>query len=213
MAAKVVPAARNRETEVKIRIQSPAVIRARLKRLDFVRIHPKTLEDNVLFDTPGRALRQVRSILRIRQYGSRWTVTYKGTPEADPYFKSRVELESAVENPEALRGIFVALGLVPVFRYQKFRTDYALRGTRGLVNPILKLSLDETPIGDFVELEGTRRAIDRVAGKLGFSRSNYSTASYGALYLEDCARRSKKPTNMVFSRSRGKARSRRGIRG
>jgi adenylate cyclase, class 2 len=213
MSASLVPAARNRETEVKIRVSSPAVMRARLKRLGFVRIHPKTLEDNALFDTPQRALRRLRAILRIRRYGSRWTVTYKGTPEEDPYFKSRLELESNVDNPEAIRGIFAALGFVPVFRYQKFRTEYGLWRSNRRGDPILKVALDETPIGDFVELEGSRPVIDQAAGDLGYSRSDYSTASYGALYLEECARQGKKPTNMVFPRFRGKARSRRGIRG
>ena len=198
----MVPARRNRETEVKIRIESPAALRPRLKQLGFVRVHPKALEDNVLFDTPERALRRVRSILRLRNYGSRWTVTYKGTPEEDPYFKSRVELESNVDNPEAMRAIFFKLGFIPVFRYQKYRTEYALWRNRPWGRPILDLALDETPIGNYVELEGSRRSIDRIAGELGYSRRDYSTASYGALYLEDCARKKKKPTNMVFGRSR-----------
>ena len=195
-------ARRNRETEVKIRIQSPAALRARLKRLGLVRIYPKALEDNVLFDTPERALRKIRAILRLRRYGSRWTVTYKGTPEADPYFKSRLELESHLDNPDAMRAIFLTLGFVPVFRYQKFRTEYVLGRADRKGRPVLDLALDETPIGNFIELEGSRSAIDSMAGELGYSRSDYSTASYGALYLEDCARKGKKAADMVFPRSR-----------
>jgi hypothetical protein len=48
----------------------------------------------------------------------------------------------------------------------------------------LKLTLDETPIGVFVELEGERREIDRAARMLGFARSDYINKSYGELLLE-----------------------------
>jgi adenylate cyclase, class 2 len=200
--SSVVSAGRNRETEVKIRIEYPAALRSHLRQLGFTLIHPKTLEDNVLFDTPERALRKIRAVLRLRHYGSRWTVTYKGTPEADPNFKSRLELESHVENPEAIRAIFLTLGFVPVFRYQKFRTEYAIWRAKRRGRPLIDIALDETPIGNFIELEGSRRSIDRMAVELGYSRSDYSIASYGALYLEDCAQKRKKPTNMVFPRAR-----------
>jgi len=198
----VVSVGRNRETEVKIQIEDPRALRRQLKQFGFVLIHRKALEDNVLFDTPDRALRQVRSLLRIRRYGSRWTVTYKGTPEADRYYKSRVELESQLENPEAIRAIFLTLGLVPVFRYQKYRAEFALFANRRR-KPFLHLALDETPIGNYMELESSRAAIDRVARQLGYSRSDYNTASYGALYLEDCRRKQKKPSNMIFAPSLG----------
>lgn len=200
------PARQNRETEVKIRIGNARALRARLKQLGLVRVHPKALEDNVLFDTPDRALRKVRSILRLRCYGSRWSVTYKGTPEPDRYFKSRLELESELDRPEAIEAIFRTLGLVPVFRYQKYRTRYAVPRKPGQGEVWLEVALDETPIGDFIELEGSRRAIDRIAHALGYTRADYSTASYGALYLDDCASKNIAPGNMVFEPPRHRAR-------
>ena len=48
----------------------------------------------------------------------------------------------------------------------------------------LKAELDETPIGDFLELEGERRAIDRSARLLGYGPADYIARSYGALYME-----------------------------
>ena len=200
------PARQNRETEVKIRIGDSRALRARLKQLGLVRVHPKALEDNVLFDTPDRALRKVRSILRLRSYGSRWTVTYKGTPEPDRYFKSRLEFESEIDRPEAIEAIFRTLGLVPVFRYQKYRTHFTVPRKPGQGEVWLDVALDETPIGDFIELEGSRRAIDRIARALGYSRADYSTASYGALYLEDCAKKNVAPADMVFAPSGRRAR-------
>src|SRR5262245_20377951 len=113
---------RHHETEVKIPIADLAAIRQKLKAIGFRATQRRAFEDNVLFDTTTRSLRAVRSILRLRHYGRRWVLTYKGTPEADTRYKSRAEYETEIEHPEALRLIFQALGLVPVFRYQKYRT-------------------------------------------------------------------------------------------
>src|SRR5690242_1654327 len=162
---------RNREIEVKIQVSDVPALRVRLKQLGFVRMHARALEDNLLFDTPDRKLRAVRSVLRLRRYQGEWLVTYKGTPEPDPHYKSRLELESHLDNPQSVHAIFAVLGLVPVFRYQKYRSKYGpAKGGRWTG---VEVALDETPIGEFIELEGTRRGIDHVARALGYSKSDY----------------------------------------
>jgi adenylate cyclase class 2 len=198
---------RHHETEVKIAIADLADIRARLRRAGFVPIQRRAFEDNVLLDKPERTLRAVRSILRLRHYGRRWVVTFKGTPEADTRYKSRVEYESEVFQPESILLIYRSLGYVPVFRYQKYRTHYAEKavadrlsaGKRRRSRPHFEISLDETPIGVFIELEGGRTAIDRAAKALGFCVADYITASYGALYLERCKQLGIEPGDMVFA--------------
>jgi adenylate cyclase, class 2 len=205
-----------RETEIKLPVADVKATRRRLEELGFRAVRRRSLEDNSLFDTPDRTLRQVRSILRLRHYGGQWIITFKGTPSADPHYKSRLEFETAVDAPGAVRSIFQALGFHPVFRYQKYRSQYV--PARGSSDPrknpqrkkrspslpmSIEVSLDETPIGNYLELEGSRRSIDRVARALGYTRNDYSTASYGALYLEDCRKKNIPPADMVFpSRSR-----------
>ncbi|MBV9156122.1 MAG: adenylate cyclase, partial [Acidobacteriaceae bacterium] len=61
------------------------------------------------------------------------------------------------------------------------------------------VTLDETPIGTFLELEGPGDWIDETAKQLGFSRADYIVDSYGRLYLADCERRGVQPTNMTFA--------------
>jgi adenylate cyclase class 2 len=58
--------------------------------------------------------------------------------------------------------------------------------------------IDETPVGVYIELEGTPSWIDRTARQLGFEEKDYVTASYGRLYLDWCARHGTQPCNMVF---------------
>jgi len=193
---------RHRETEVKIRIADVARMRKRLRELGFRPVHRRSLEDNVLYDTADRALRRVRSILRVRRYASRWLLTYKGTPDPDETYKSRVELEMEIEDPRIFELIFSRIGLRPVFRYQKYRVLYAKPARANPREQAGEISLDETPVGNFLELEGARSWIDAVARQLGFSHADYITDSYGALHLEACRMRGVPAGDMVFPRLR-----------
>jgi adenylate cyclase class IV len=94
-------------------------------------------------------------------------------------YKVREEREVRASDERAISVILGALGLTPCFRYEKYRSTYRLAGLAHVV-----VELDETPIGDFLELEGRREAIDRAATRLGFGRADYITQSYGALYAE-----------------------------
>ena len=195
-----------RETEIKLRITDVPAMRKQLRTFGFVPIHRRTLEDNVLYDTPDRKLRQVRSLIRLRHYGARWVLTYKDTPDPDQHYKSRAELETEIQEPQAIRSILEVLGLQPVFRYQKYRAHYRERDPARPDRPGGEVALDETPVGNFLELEGSRAWIDRVARQLGYSRSDYTTASYGALYREECRKQGLPPGDMLFAEPPGRNR-------
>jgi adenylate cyclase class 2 len=94
-------------------------------------------------------------------------------------YKIREEHEVQVEDAEAMARVFDGMGLRPWFRYEKYRTTYRLPGMTGLL-----VELDETPIGDFLELEGDAAAIDRGAALLGYRPADYITKSYGQLFVE-----------------------------
>jgi adenylate cyclase, class 2 len=165
------------ETEVKIRLADRAALEEKLPGLGFVRVTARTLERNTLYDTPERALRNSRQILRIRQYGSKWVITHKRVPAglaAEGPHKNRVETETMVEDGPALGQVFEALGFSPVFVYEKWRTEWA--DQRG------HCVLDETPLGLYAELEGPDEWIDDVAQRLGVQESEFITLSYGRIF-------------------------------
>jgi adenylate cyclase, class 2 len=131
----------------------------------------------VLYDTPDRRMRARTEILRIRNYAGRCTVTHKRLPDSGPgedTHKHRIETETEVSDGEALAEVFRSLGLVAAFRYEKWRTEWSDGEGHCVV--------DETPIGDFAELEGTADWIDRTAARIGVDRSSYLTLSYGRLF-------------------------------
>ena len=218
------PRARHRagaheEIEIKLRVADASALRLRLEELRAREIIPRTFESNILFDTPSRNLIRGDRLIRVRierpsAYGGKIEspqtgtaiLTYKGPSRSAQdsrtavtrrkeriRFKIRDEVEVVVSNPEQMSTILGALGLRPTFRYEKFRTTYKLPGIRGM-----KVEFDETPIGLFLELEGSAAAIDRAARLLGYSQYDYVTESYGALYIAECRHRGEKATNMVF---------------
>ena len=183
--------ASNREVEIKFKIENIKILSARLKAEGFRLVTRRTHEMNMLYDQPGQALRQRGALLRVRKYGQKWTLTYKDKGKQGRH-KSRREIETPVERGQALVEILHELGFRPGFSYEKYRTEWA--DGRGHV------VLDETPIGNFGEIEGPPRWIDAIARRLGISREQYITASYGELFLQWKRATKSKTTQMLFPR-------------
>ena len=165
------------ETEIKFRVDDLKALAGRLEQAGFHLDTPRTFESNVLYDTPERKMRANTEILRIRTYGGKCTLTHKRLPDSGPgedRHKHRVETETEVSDGNALAEVFQSLGLIPAFRYEKWRSEWS-DGEGHCV-------MDETPIGNFAELEGEAEWIDRVAARLGVPHSEYMTLSYGRLF-------------------------------
>ena len=146
-----------------------------------------------MFDSADLGLRKSGSMLRIRTVGGECVLTWKG-PARKGRHKDREEIETAAGDARALASVLERLGFHPVFRYEKYRTEYRRAGQRGIA------MLDETPIGTYLEVEGPARWIDAAARDLGYSPGDYITASYGALYLEHRGREPMATADMVFRR-------------
>lgn len=197
----------NREIEIKFTIEDMKTLTARLEASGFRMATPRTHEMNTLYDRPGGLLRRRGALLRIRKYGQKWTVTYKDKSNIGAgRHKSRREIETPVEDGRALAQILEACGFKPGFAYEKFRSEWTdsapspstpergRDGRRGEGHVLL----DETPIGNFGEIEGPPEWIDEVAGQLGISRAQYITASYAELFLQWKKRTGSKVAQMLF---------------
>lgn len=165
------------ETEVKFRVEDVAALSHRLAGAGFRLITPRAFESNVLYDTPDRTLRARTEILRIRNYGGKCTLTHKRLPDSgvgEDRHKHRIETETVVSDGDALAEVFRSLGLLPAFRYEKWRAEW----TDGLGHCVV----DETPIGNYAELEGDDDWIDRASERLGIDPAQHLTLSYGRLF-------------------------------
>jgi adenylate cyclase class 2 len=162
------------EIEIKFRIENLGDLNRRLRAAGFRRITPRTHEMNALYDLPGQPLRKRGELLRLRQYGKEWFLTHKSKGVAGRH-KTRLELQTRVTDGEIMHAILRALGYQPTFRYEKFRAEWS--DGRGQV------VVDETPIGNFGEIEGAPRWIDQTARKLGIRPEHYITDTYAGLFF------------------------------
>ena len=160
-----------------------------MKQAGFKQITRSTHEINSLYDLPGQKLRKRGDMLRLRQYGENWTLTHKAKSVSGRH-KVRVELETRVENGQQMDAILRALGFAPTFRYEKFRAEWS-DGKGHVV-------LDETPIGNFGEIEGPPRWIDRTARTLGIAPDEYITQTYAPMFFEWKRRTNSTATEMTF---------------
>jgi adenylate cyclase, class 2 len=181
-----------REVEVKLLLASAGQGRGMLRRAGFRVRRRRLFERNMVFDTPEGNLRRRGLLLRLRHVGRRALLTFKGLAAKGKY-KSRPELETVVPDSATLEAILGSLGFLPVFLYEKYRTEYGGADDRGVV------MLDETPIGVYLELEGPPGWIDRTAKLLGFAERHYITDTYGDLYRSFCRRKAIRPRDMVFA--------------
>lgn len=162
------------EYEIKVRGDRDA-LRAALEAAGARPLGPRELEDDLVLDTAdGRILRD-GGLLRLRCRGDRYLLTLKGTSPEHGEVKAMTEVETEVGDGIAMRRLLEGLGFGPATRYQKYRTAFScpLPGCEAVA-----LTLDETPVGDFLEIEGDPEDIHRCAEALGFIREDYETRSY-----------------------------------
>jgi adenylate cyclase, class 2 len=203
------------ETEVKLRVGDRHALLRKLAALR-AECEGRVHEMNTIYDTPARFLMRKGKLLRVRverpmgrvrmskpntnETPAGALVTYKGpvrrrVPTKAPgsrksdgrKYKVREEREIRVADGEQLAVILEGIGLLPSFRYEKYRSTYRLPGLDGV-----KLELDETPIGDFLEAEGSRAAIDLSTERLGYRPADYITESYWDLFRDAMRKRGRR---------------------
>lgn len=163
------------EIEIKFRVADLRALARKLRATGFHLKTQRTHELNTLYDLPGQVLRKRKELLRLRSYGSDWKLTHKSGSKVKRH-SSRLELETSVGDGKKMDLILRALGYSPSFRYEKFRAEWEDRKGQVVV--------DQTPIGDFCEIEGPRRWIDATAKKLGVEVDEYITKNYATLFAE-----------------------------
>ena len=176
------------EVEIKIKLTGVSQIRDTLPELGFTIQEPRQLERNILFDTPALDLASGHRLLRLRRYGERNIITFKrpaGGLEDEKKYKVREEIESGFDHFENMKTILLGLGYRTVWIYEKFREIWSRDG--------VSVFLDETPIGDFMEIEGTKGDIDRLASGFGYTKEDYIAVNYRRLWVD-----AGKTGNMIF---------------
>jgi adenylate cyclase class 2 len=174
------------ERELKFRCADLEEFRQRLQATA-ERVSTVAFEDNILFDRNGElAGRGV--LLRLRRDGHGACLTFKGVARFEDGLKVREERETRVGDADELQAVLSRLGYEPVQRYQKYREEWRLGS--------VVICLDRTPVGDFVEFEGSAAAA--VAEQLGMDLQRAERLSYLELYREHRRENPSAPEDMIF---------------
>ena len=178
------------EIEIKLRIEDPARLIASVEKAGARLVRPREFEDNRLYDFPEQDLMRRQAMLRVRSLPGWALLTYKDSPRVEEGAKVRDEIEVKCDADRPLAAILQRIGMVPQFRYQKYRTTWS--------HGDLTITLDETPIGTFAELEGPKPAIDEMASELGFRQSDYIIGSYRELFYQSLPPDDRGEASMIF---------------
>lgn len=177
------------EREVKLTFDSLEAARSAVAAAGATPLRDRRLQEDCLLDTRDSRLRAAGTALRLRLECGKSRVTFKG-PVQPGVMKVREELETVVGDGEVLLRVFEALGYRPWFRYQKYREEYSLLD--------VIVAIDETPLGTYVELEGSEAGIDEAAARLGRTRADYLVQSYHTLFQMRRQRTGDGPADMLF---------------
>ncbi len=162
------------EREVKIKVDDLEEEERKVRKLGAVFLGG-CFEKNYLFDRENTLFKRGEA-LRLRICPPRTTLTFKGRPIRDPQHKVREEIQTEVDDPRAMEDILKRLGFSVAFYYEKERKNYRLGKAM--------ISLDRTPLGNFIEIEGSPEEIESIARSLGFSPAHYIKKTYVEMALE-----------------------------
>jgi adenylate cyclase class 2 len=179
---------RRLEVEVKLPADDLDSLRRTLRSADASPVTPVHFESNDLYD--GARGQLASGTLRLRRTDLGSTLTFKGPARFEGGTKIREEQETAVADPDALERILAALGFERRFRYEKRREEWTLENCA--------IALDETPIGNFVEIEGDPSAIRRALQRLGLDFSEAIPYTYAELYRRRRREDPSLPNDMIF---------------
>jgi len=183
------------ETEVKFYVRDLKKIEMRLLDWKARLIQPRVYEINYRYDLPDGSLRAGGLVLRLR-YDTNAYLTFKGPSTLVDGIFSRRELEFTVSDFGTARNFLEALGYVQILIYEKYRAIYELSDCL--------VMLDELPIGDFVEIEGSDSSgIHKLTEKISLDFESAVGAGYAKIFDSYNSRKGLPSSDLTFDAMRG----------
>jgi adenylate cyclase, class 2 len=177
------------EREIKLRFNSVEEAREAVLATGASPLLCRRLQEDSLLDTDDEMLRRRRCVMRVRVENGKSRITFKG-PVQPSIMKVREELETLVGDGAVLLQILEELGLHVWFRYEKYREEFS--------HEDVTVAIDETPVGVFVEIEGSEQGIVSMAETFGRRTEDYVLDSYRGLFLKYRDQFGLSGTDMVF---------------
>jgi len=177
------------EQEIKLAFEHVEAARRAVSAAGGRLVASRRLLDDRLFDAADARLRRAGQALRVRRDADRTYLTFKGPILPGPV-KTREELEMLVGDASMAEAVLASLGFRQIFRSEKYREDYLVRTAQ--------VTIDESPVGVFIEVEGSLEEIEVVTLLLGRTPRDFCLESYAAIWRRWCTDRGIPPGDMIF---------------
>ena len=136
-------------------------------------------QKTVMFDNELGLMQKTNGRIRVRTFGNsnKKTLTYKRPLPPKNGAKREIEYEISFFDPnEQIEEILKAMGFGPTTSYERYQTEWEMNDVR--------VTLDEYPFADIIEIEGAKEDIEEVAEKLGFNKTEGLTKPVDTLFQE-----------------------------
>lgn len=161
------------EIEYKFAVDELRQFFLRLNKIPLHLVKPRTYELSIMYDNSDGLMQSTDGRIRVRRSGNTVEFCYK-KPVTRSGIKQEIEYQVKVDAFDQLVSILESMGFFPTTSYERYRTEYEIDG--------VKIAIDEYPFANFVEIEGDRRKIKKVALALGLDLTANLTDSCDTLF-------------------------------
>lgn len=166
------------EIELKYQIDKKKVksLLDALKIMNFV-VGKRNYEKTVMFDNPDQTMQVTDGRIRLRQTGDSAELSYK-KPITRNGIKREIEHEVIVSDFKITEKILKEMLFTPVSSYERYRI------TAKDFTEKIKVTIDEFPFADFIEIEGPEKLILSLSDELKLNKTKNLTKSCDTLFQE-----------------------------
>lgn len=150
------------EIELKFKVDNKDI--ERIKNNTNIVFFEDVYQKTVMFDNYDKIMEYTDGRIRLRQQGSKVSLSYKRPLPSVGNEKKEVELETEIGNFEVMSNILRMMGYAPSSSYEKYTNSLALKDQAEI-----HVEIQKYPFGNFLEIEGEKKEIEEVAKKLGFA--------------------------------------------
>jgi len=167
------------EIEVKFEISNIRKIQQGLKKIGAKKIS-KVLQQDISFDDENETFMKQDKLLRVRKEGDNVILAFK-SKKKKARFKEAEEIEIKVSDFKKTKGILKRIGFYPMGEFRKTRERWDFKNSEILI--------DQTALGNFLEIEGTKKEIEEIIKLLELDSKKRSSKTYHELYKEYCKKK------------------------
>lgn len=173
------------ETELKFKLNGGQLssIKKLLKEKGKV-LRKRVKEETTMYDNPEKIMLITDGRVRVRTWGENAIFSYK-KPITRKKIKQEIELETEVSDAQTLIKILKKMNFQAVSGYWRYRSIWQFQQCH--------VFLDQFSFGNYLEIEGSIKKVQRVARVLGLCMNDNLTGSYDGIYKKICQKRKTRP--------------------